>query len=168
MIVWIIILIMIFILLMKHKNKNMAIENRKAKFNYSILETYTAGIELFGSEVVSLRNNTASISESYCIINNGECFINNMYIKNPKNIQFNKIEETRQRKLLLHKKEIIRLNEKINQTGITLIPLKVIIQRNLFKVVIGLAKGKKLYDKRETIKTRDIQRNIEKQLKYFK
>lgn len=141
-------------------------ENRKAKFNYNIEETYTCGIQLFGDEVVSLRNRTVSISESFCIIHNNECFINNMYIKAHENLIFRDKDETRQRKLLLHKREILKLAKKIERAGYTIIPLKIIKVKNLYKVVIGLAKGKKIYDKRETIKSRDIERDTMKELKY--
>ena len=142
-------------------------ENRKAKFNYFIEDTYTCGIQLFGDEVVSLRNRTCSISESFCIINNGECFINNMYIKSPNNIMFRTVDETRQRKLLLHKHEILKLNNKIEKAGYTIIPLKIIKVKNLYKVVIGLVKGKKLVDKRDTIKKRDIERELQKSIKQY-
>lgn len=142
-------------------------ENRKAKYNYSILETYTCGIELYGDEVVSLRNRTCSITEAFCVINKGECFINNMYIKAPSNIMFRTADETRSRKLLLHKKEIIKLDEKVAQAGLTIVPLKIVKVKNLYKIIIALAKGKKLYDKRETIKERDINRDLAKQLKSY-
>lgn len=143
------------------------LENRKARFNYEILETFTAGIQLFGDEVVSLRSHSGSITEAYAYVSEGECFITNMYIKSPGNIMFRTIDETRTRKLLLNKKEIKYLQSKVEISGMTIVPLKLIKYKNLYKVILGLAKGKKNYDKRQTIKERDIKRDIDTKLKHF-
>ncbi len=146
----------------------MEIENRKAKYNYFIEEELECGIELQGNEVKSLRLGNANIKDSYGIIKNGEVYILNMHIKKYEQASsINSMNETRSRKLLLHKKEIKKLSNKINLEGYTLIPLKVYLKENKFKVLLGLCKGKKNYDKRNTIKERDIKRNIEKEVKKY-
>lgn len=150
---------------MKQHNSNILIQNRKANFNYEIIDTYTAGIVLYGDEVKSLKSSNGTISEAYCYINNEECFITNMYIKSNPCAFRNDKDETRLRKLLLNKKEIKYLKEKIEKNGMTIIPLKIITVRNLIKVIIGLCKGKKNYDKRNAIKERDIQRDINREFK---
>ena len=127
----------------------MEILNRKARFNYFIIEEIECGIELFGSEVKSIRNGNCNIKDSYGVIRNNEVYLINMFIKNYKEASIFNKEETRKRKLLLHKKEIIKLKEKIEKEGYTLIPLKVYFNKNKVKVLLGLCKGKKTYDKRE-------------------
>lgn len=139
--------------------------NKKAYFDYFILENYEAGIELAGTEVKSIRMGQCSIKESWVRINGGEVFIMGMHI-NPyeKGNIFNK-DPLRVRKLLLHKEEIRKLTHKLQDKGLTLVPLKVYFKRSLVKVEIGLAKGKKNYDKREAIAKKDQKREIEKALK---
>lgn len=150
---------------MKKETTNILVQNRKATFNYEIIDTYMTGIVLYGDEVKSIKSHNGTISESYCYINNGECFITNMYIKsNPSTFRKDN-DETRLRKLLLNKKEITSLKEKLEKKGMALIPLKVINHHNLVKVILGLCKGKKLYDKRNDIKERDIRRDIDRELK---
>ena len=127
----------------------MEILNRKARFNYFIIEEMECGIELFGSEVKSIRNGNCNIKDSYGVIRNNEVYLINMFIKNYKEASIFNKEETRKRKLLLHKKEIIKLKEKIEKEGYTLVPLKVYFNKNKVKVLLGLCKGKKTYDKRE-------------------
>ncbi len=144
----------------------MEINNRKARYNYQIEDTIEAGIELKGTEVKSIRAGKAQLQDSYAVINKKEIKILNLFISpyNEGN-QFNH-EETRSRKLLLHKKEIKRLKEKTSLEGYSLIPLKIYFnKRNKAKVLIGIGKGKKEYDKRETIKKRDQEREIRKNLK---
>lgn len=143
----------------------MEINNRKAKFNYQIFETYEVGIVLTGTEIKSIRNGKANLKDSYAIIKNGECFLLNMHISPYEQGNIFNHEETRTRKLLLHKKEILKLNDKIKLEGYTLVPLKLYITRGKAKIMLGLAKGKKTYDKRESIKKRDIERNIAKNYK---
>lgn len=143
----------------------MEILNRKAKFNYFILEEIECGIELKGNEVKSIKEGSCNIKDSYARIKNNEVYLINMFIKKYKDASTFAADETRQRKLLLHKKQILKLKEKLETDNLTLIPLKVYLKNNKIKVLIGLCKGKKNYDKRETIKERDIKRNIEKQLK---
>lgn len=143
----------------------MEINNRKAKFNYQIFETYEAGIVLTGTEIKSIRNGKANLKDSYAIIKNGECFLLNMHISPYEQGNLFNHEETRTRKLLLHKKEILKLNDKIKLEGFTLVPLKLYIIRGKAKILLGVAKGKKTYDKRESIKKRDIERNLAKNFK---
>lgn len=143
----------------------MEINNRKAKFDYMILEEIEAGMVLKGTEVKSIKDGKANIKDSYAIIKNGEVYLLNMHISEYKEGNIFNHEETRTRKLLLHKKEILKLRDKVDLQGLTLIPLKVYFKKNKAKVLLGLAKGKKTYDKRESIKERDIKRNLEKNYK---
>lgn len=145
----------------------MEILNRKARFNYFIIEEIECGIELFGSEVKSIRNGNCNIKDSYGVIRNNEVYLINMFIKNYKEASIFNKEETRKKKLLLHKKEIIKLKEKIEKEGYTLIPLKVYFNKNKVKVLLGLCKGKKTYDKREVLKEKEIKRKIEREIKSY-
>ena len=145
----------------------MEILNRKARFNYFIIEEIECGIELFGSEVKSIRNGDCNIKDSYGVIRNNEVYLINMFIKNYKEASIFNKEETRKRKLLLHKKEIIKLKEKIEKEGYTLVPLKVYFNRNKVKVLLGLCKGKKTYDNREVLKEKEIKRKIEREIKSY-
>jgi len=140
--------------------------NKKAYFEYFIEDTYTAGLVLFGSEVKSIRQGEVSIKEAYCIVVDGEMFIRGMHIAPFKESGIHQNHEPiRERKLLLNKKEIIKLQEKVTQKGFTIIPLKIIItNKGLIKIDIGLGLGKKLFDKRNTIKDRDIQRDIDRNI----
>lgn len=143
----------------------MEILNRQARHDYFILEEVEAGLELKGTEVKSIRQGNANIKDSYAIIKNGEARLLNMFIKHYEQGNIFNHNETRTRKLLLHKKEILKLNDHIKLEGCTLIPLKIYFSKNKVKVLIGLCKGKKNYDKRESIKERDMKRNIDKELK---
>lgn len=143
----------------------MEIYNRKAKYEYFILDTYEAGIALTGTEIKSIRNGKANLKDSYAIIKNGEVYILNMHISKYDEGNIFNHEETRTRKLLLHKKEILKIRDKIEQDGFTLIPIKLYFKGNHAKLEIGIAKGKKNYDKRETIKKRDQERDIKSSLK---
>lgn len=140
--------------------------NRKANYDYVIENTYESGIALKGTEVKSIRNGKANIKDSYAIIRNDEIFLINMHISLYKEGNSFNHDETRTRKLLLHKKEILKLKNKVDLEGYTLIPLKVYFVKQRVKVLIGLAKGKKNYDKREAIKKRDIEREMRKVVKY--
>ncbi len=138
--------------------KKMEIRNKKAYYNYFILKEIEAGIELVGTEIKSIRKGSANIKDSYIRIKDNEVFLINTYIeKYEQGNNFNH-NPTRERKLLLHKKEIKKLYEEVKTEGVTLIPLKIYLKNNHAKVLIGVAKGKKLYDKRESIKKRDIER----------
>lgn len=145
---------------------NMEIKNRKARFNYQILDTIEAGIVLTGTEIKSLKQGKANIKDAYATYKNGEIFLINMHISSYDNGNRFNHEETRTRKLLLHKGEILKLRDKINIQGLTLVPLEVYLKHGLAKVLIGVARGKKIYDKREDIKKRDIERKIKAHLKY--
>jgi len=142
------------------------IKNKKAFYNYHISEKMEAGLILEGKEVKSLREGKASLSGSYITIKKGECFLVNCNISpyQPNNISKD-YDPRRDRKLLIKKKEIDHLFGKMKEKGTTLIPLKIYIKRNLLKVEIGVAKGKKKYDKREAIKKRDIDRDLKRKIK---
>ena len=137
--------------------------NKKATFDYFIEKTFEAGICLIGDEVKSVRQKHISLMDSFVFVRNGEVFLKNAYIKSYENA-FMPIEERRTRKLLLHKKEIEKLSKL--DDGRTIVPLKVYFKGPFVKVEIARAKGKKLYDKRETIKKRDIDREIRQNIKY--
>lgn len=144
----------------------MEIINRKARFDYEIEDEYEAGIVLKGTEIKSIRNGKANIKDSYAIIRNNELYLLNTHISlYEEGNRFNH-EETRTRKLLMHKREILKLKDKIEKEGYTLIPLKMYFKGSILKVLIGLAKGKKNYDKREAIKKRDTEREMQKIIKY--
>ena len=141
-------------------------KNNKAYFEYQILDKYTAGIKLQGSEVKSIRAGKVSIIEAYCFISNDEIFIKGMHVTEHKEGgKHNNHNPTRDRKLLMKKKEIIKLRENISQKGLTIIPLEVILTNTGFlKLEIGLAKGKNLYDKRNSLKEKDLKREIERNI----
>ncbi len=139
--------------------------NKKAYFDYFILDTYEAGIELYGTEVKSVRAGHCSIKEAWVRINNNQVYIMGMHISPyEKGNIFNK-DPLRVRKLLLHKSEIYRLSAKLQEKGLTLVPLKVYFKRSLLKVALGLAKGRKNYDKRAALAKKDQKREIEKAMK---
>ena len=133
----------------------MEIKNKKAYFNYFINREIEAGIVLKGTEIKSVKKGSINITDSYIRIKNGEAYIINMFIEKYDSASIFNHEETRERKLLLHKKEIKKMLEEIKQEGYTLVPLKVYIKNSRAKILIGVARGKKLYDKREAIKKRD-------------
>ena len=137
----------------------MEIKNRQAYFNYFILDQYEAGIVLTGTEIKSVRKGSVNIKDSYIRIKDEEAFVINMYIAKYEEGNIYNHDEYRERKLLLHKREIKKLYEKVKTEGLTLVPLNVYLKDNKAKIAIGLCKGKKLYDKRESIKERDIKRS---------
>lgn len=143
----------------------MEINNRKVRFDYEILEEVEAGIVLTGTEIKSIKDGKANLKDSYGIIKNSEVFLLNMHISQYKEGNIFNHEETRTRKLLLHKKEILKLRDKLELQGLTLVPLKLYFKKNKVKILLGLGKGKKTYDKRESIKEKDIKRNMEKEYK---
>ena len=145
----------------------MEILNRKVNFDYEIVDTFETGIVLTGTEVKSIRLGKCNLKDSYAIIKNNEIFILNMHISQyEQGNRFNH-EETRTRKLLMHKKEILKLRDKLEIDGFTLVPIKLYFKGSKAKLLIGLAKGKKNYDKREAIKKKDIERQIAKDLKNY-
>lgn len=141
--------------------------NRAARHEYFVLETYEAGIELFGTEIKSIRNGSVNLKESWADIQDGEVFVYGMHISPyEKGNIFNR-DPFRVRKLLLHKKEINKLYGKLKQDGLTLVPLSLYYKGPRVKMELGLCKGKKLYDKRDDIAKRDAQRNIDRAMKDF-
>jgi len=144
----------------------MEIKNKKASFNYELLKNFEAGIVLKGSEVKSIKAGNTSINESFIFIKNNEIFIKQMFIKKYKfSNSFEKISETRERKLLLNKNEIKKIKKELELKGISLIPLKVYTNKlGKIKIEISLAKGKSLFDKRKSLKEKDIKLNIERSL----
>ena len=134
------------------------IKNKKAYFDYTDLEEIEAGISLVGTEIKSVRKGSVDLKDSFITIKNNEAFILNMYIARYEEGNIFNHDERRTRKLLLHKKEIQKLKEKVSTEGLTLIPLKLYFKKNYVKVLVGLCKGKKLYDKRASIKERDLKR----------
>ena len=143
----------------------MEILNRRANYDYLITDTFEAGLVLTGTEIKSLRKGKANIKDSYAIIRNDEIYLLNAHISSYEQAdQFNH-DENRTRKLLLHKKEILKLRDKLLKEGYTLIPLKMYFKENNLKVLIGVCKGKKNFDKREVIKKRENDREIRKTLK---
>ena len=136
----------------------MEILNRKAHYDYFIKDTYEAGIELQGTEIKSLRKGNANINDSYARIKNGEVYLTNMYIGKYEEGNIFNHDERRERKLLLHKKEILKIDNEVTTKRYTLIPLKIYFVRGKAKVELGVCQGKKLYDKRESIKEKDNKR----------
>ncbi len=150
--------------------KNINIQNKKARFQYEILDKYTAGIVLTGTEIKSIRSSKASIAESFCEFNEqGELFVINATIEEYAFGNYYNHRPKAERKLLLNKKELKKLNKEVQNTGLTIIPLRLFINdKGYAKLEIALAKGKKLYDKRETIKDRDNKRDLDRIKKAYK
>lgn len=134
------------------------VKNKKAYFDYSILEELEAGIVLRGTEIKSIRKGSIDLKDTYVNIKNNEAYILNMYIAKYEEGNIFNHEERRTRKLLLHKKEIKKLKEQIKIEGLTIIPLKLYFKKNKVKILIGVCKGKKLYDKRASLKEKDLKR----------
>lgn len=149
--------------------KNINIKNKRARFEYEILDKYTAGIVLGGTEIKSLRYGRASISESFCEFNdNGELFVINMQIDEYSHASHYNHKPKAQRKLLLQKRELKKLRKEVTTSGLTIVPLTLFINdRGLAKIQMALAKGKKLYDKRESMKDRDNKRDLARIKKSF-
>ena len=134
------------------------IKNKKAYFDYTVLDSIEAGISLVGTEIKSIRKGSVDLKDTFITIKNNEAFILNMYIAKYEEGNIFNHDERRTRKLLLHKSEIKKLKEKVSTEGLTLIPLKLYFKKYYVKVLVGLCKGKKLYDKRASIKERDLKR----------
>ena len=141
------------------------IENRKARHEYLFLEKYEAGIELCGTEVKSLRAGKASLVDAFARIENGEVWLYNLHISHYEFGNINNHEEKRPRRLLLHKGEIVRLHAAVREKGLTLVPVRLYFSAALVKVELALARGKKLYDKRDSMAERDSKRQIERAMK---
>ncbi|RME93787.1 MAG: SsrA-binding protein SmpB [Candidatus Hydrogenedentota bacterium] len=142
--------------------------NKKARFNYEILETYEAGIVLVGSEIKSIRQKKISITEAYAVFKRNELFLINARIEPYEHANIYNHDPLRPRKLLLHRKELNKLQGKLAQKGWVLIPLKVILKNQKAKVILGLGRAKKKHDKRQVIKERDIRRDMERELKNYR
>lgn len=151
-------------------NANIKIitENKKARFNYEVVEGFEAGLVLKGSEVKSIRLGKVNIQDAFCLIRNGEAFIHNMNIQPYPYSTYENHNPTEVRKLLLHKREIMRLLGKIQQKGYSLVPLKLYFKNGKIKIEIALVRGKKEYDKKQKIKEREEKRDIERIEKYYK
>lgn len=145
------------------------IKNRKAKFEYEFLDTFIAGIKLAGTEIKSIREGKASIAESFCEFKDGELFVINMTVQEYSHATYFNHNPKTERKLLLKRRELRRLEKEVKNSGLTIIPLRVFINdRGFAKMEIALARGKKLYDKREVIKERETKRNLDRIKKIYK
>lgn len=145
------------------------IKNKRAKFEYHLLDTFVAGIQLTGTEIKSIRKNKASILEAYCIFSRGEMWIRNMHITEYENGSFYNHQPRSDRKLLLNKKEINKIEKFLKDKGNTVIPLKIFISdKGWAKMEIALAQGKKLHDKRQDLKEKDDKREVDRVMKSFK
>ena len=143
------------------------IKNKKAFFEFEILETFTAGIQLQGTEIKSIREGKAGLVDSYCQFFGGELYVKNMHIAEYFFGNLQNHEAKRERKLLLNKKELHKLDRKVRETGLTIVPLRLFLNDKGFaKIEIGLAKGKKIYDKRESLKENDSKRDIDRAMKF--
>ena len=144
----------------------MEIKNRSAYFEYHIEDKYTAGMILTGTEVKSLRGGRASFNDSYCIFHRGELFIRSLHIAEYSHGTANNHDPMRERKLLLNKKELRKMESKLKEKGYTIVPLRIFFnEKNMAKLEIGLGKGKKLHDKRESIRQRDVEREMKRYIK---
>ncbi len=152
----------------KAQGVKQAAANRKAFHDYFILERYEAGIELFGTEVKSIRAGTLNLKDSFCTIKDGEIFIRGMHVSPYEQGNIFNRDPVRPRRLLMHKKEILKLHAKVMQDGLALVPLSVYFKDSRVKVEVGLCKGKKLYDKRESEAKRQASRDIDRTLKSYR
>lgn len=151
---------------MKSTSADINIKNRKASFEYSFLDKYIAGIQLTGTEIKSIRDSKANIADAYCTFINNELWVRNMHISEYKEGTYNNHEPKRDRKLLLQASELKKLSGKLKDKGLTIIPLRMFInEKGYAKLEIALAKGKKVYDKREDLKKKDANREIERRMK---
>lgn len=142
------------------------IKNKKASFEYAFIDKFVAGIQLTGTEIKSIREGKSNINEGFCVFLRNELYVRNMHVAPYFNGTYNNVEEKRDRKLLLNKQELDKLSGKLKDQGLTIIPLRLFInEKGLAKLEIALAKGKKLYDKRDDIKKRDIERETSRRLK---
>lgn len=152
----------------KKNNNNITIKNKRAEHEYFLMERLTAGIVLTGTEIKSIRNGKASLADSYCSFKDDELFVIGMHIAEYDKGTYNNHDPKRDRKLLLTARELRKLKNKVQEKGLTIIPVVLYInEKGLAKVDIALARGKHYYDKRESLKTKDSKRDIEKQLKGF-
>ncbi len=147
--------------------KQVNIKNKKAVFEYEILETFSAGIQLQGTEIKSIRESKASLVDSYCQFYEGELLVKNLHIAEYTYGTYSNHVAKRDRKLLLQKKELRKMERKVKETGLTIVPLRLFLNENGFaKLEIALAKGKKSFDKRESLKSNDARRDMDRMMKY--
>jgi SsrA-binding protein len=152
---------------MAHSSSNILIRNKKAFFEYEIIESFTAGIQLLGTEIKSIRSGRANLTDSYCQFFSGELYVKNLHVSEYELGTCNNHLAKRDRKLLLQKRELQRWQKKVKESGFTIIPLKLFINtKGLAKLEIGLCRGKKIYDKRDSIKQKDASRDLDRQMKY--
>ena len=153
---------------MGHKaQQNISIKNRKATFEYELIERFVAGIKLVGTEIKSIRNGKVNLNDSYCQIIRGEMYVINLHIAEYELGTCNNHIAKRDRKLLLNRKEIQKLDKKVKESGLTIICTKLFVNdKGLAKLEIALARGKKTYDKRESLKTKDAKRDMDRMMKY--
>lgn len=150
-------------------NNFKTIKNRRATYDFQIIDTYEAGMVLLGTEVKSLRDGNAHINDAFCQIKKGEMYLINMYIDEYKFGNLNNHNTVRERKLLLNKRELKQIGKKIAEKGFTVIPLKIFLsERGLLKIAIATAKGKKTHDKRDSIKSKDIKRDTDRAVRNYK
>lgn len=145
------------------KANQVNIKNKKAHFNYEIGDTFTAGMVLTGTEIKSIRDGKASLTDSYCVVDNGEVWVKNMHISEYFYGSYNNHSVKRDRKLLLNKKEIAKIAKAALEPGFTIVPIRIFINdKGYAKLVVGIGRGKKQYDKRQTIKEREDKRNLDR------
>lgn len=148
------------------KASQVNIKNKKARFNYEISDTFTAGLVLTGTEIKSIRDGKASLTDSYCVVDNGEVWVKNMHVSEYFYGSYNNHSVKRDRKLLLNKKEIAKITKAAAEPGYTIVPLRIFISdKGYAKLVIGIGRGKKQYDKRQSIKEREDKRNLDRFMK---
>jgi SsrA-binding protein len=147
------------------RNASPAIDNRRARHEYEILESLEAGLVLTGTEVKSIRAGGVSLNESYARFREGEAWLLGMHVPNYKQGSFSNVDTNRPRKLLLHREQIERLQGRVGEKGLTIVPLRLYFTRGMAKVQLGLARGKKLWDKRADVAKRDVQREIARQVR---
>jgi SsrA-binding protein len=152
---------------MTHRHENISIKNRKATFEYELIERFVAGMQLVGTEIKSIRNGKANLTDSYCQFSSGELLVKNLHISEYEMGTCNNHIAKRDRKLLLNRKELLKLEKKVKESGFTIVPVKLFVNENgLAKLEIALAKGKKIYDKRETLKEKDSKRDMDRMMKF--
>lgn len=150
----------------KMKAEQVNIKNKKARFNYEISDTFTAGMVLTGTEIKSIREGKANLTDSYCMVENGEIWVKGMHVSEYFYGSYNNHTVKRDRKLLLNRKEIAKLAKAAEEPGYTIVPMRIFINdRGFAKMVIGVGRGKKQYDKRQSIKEREDKRNIDRFMK---
>ncbi len=151
--------------MVSEQTRKLLVDNRKARFEYEILEVYSAGISLLGSEVKAIRAGRANLGDAFARISNGEVLLYNMHVSPLQSAGYFAHDPLRIRRLLLKRREINKLIGRVEEKGLTLIPLKLYIEKNWLKLDVGLARGKKLYDKREDIKKRETKRDMERAMR---